>query len=169
MGPTARVVIVSMVGLLIAGCVTEDPRRRNSAPAVQAPAGSQPAVLQIFAGAARDTNGNNYVDTVTITAFLFDEQRYDLPIRVEGSFTFRLTRADGTVLAEWQFSPEDGDRALVRMPPGPGYRFDLSLLAKGGDKLEPQAVDLTGVFTPVKGTPVTSAGGATLRLGRISL
>lgn len=150
------------------GCVTEDSRGFSEAPQRQ-PDWVLPTTMQVFAGAPRDTNGNNYVDSVTITVFLFDEQRYAAPITAPGSFSFRMTRADGRVLAEWSFTPEEAAKAQARMPPGPVYRFDLGLLSKGGDKLEPEAVDLTGTFMPVGGKPITTVGGATLRLGKISL
>jgi len=125
--------------------------------------------VQLFAASPRDTNGNGYVDSVAITVFVFDQQRSVVPIAVPGSFTFRMTKPDGSVLAEWVLDEAETQKTLQPMPPGPGYLFDLSLLDKTKDTLDYQAVDLTGEFQPVGGKAVRSAGGAAIRLGKISL
>lgn len=150
----------------VAGCVTSNPRAR---PVPSQPSDVAPSAVQLFAAAPRDTNGNNYVDSVAVTVFVFDQARSVVPIAVRGSFTFRMTRPDGSVLAEWTIDEEQTQRGLQPMPPGPGYLFDLSLLAKTKDTLDFQTVDLTGEFLPIGGKAVRSAGGASLRLGKITL
>ncbi len=160
----AAFVAASLLG--IPACVTTNPRARDVPPQ---PSDASPSAVQLFAASPRDTNGNGYVDSVAVTVFVFDQQRSVVPIAVPGSFTFRMTRPDGTVLAEWTFDEEQTHRVLQPMPPGPGYLFDLSLLGKSKDALEYQSVDLTGEFQVKGGKPVRSAGGAALRLGKISL
>lgn len=152
--------------ICVGGCVTSNPRAHEIPPQ---PSDAAPSAVQLFASSPRDTNGNGYVDSVAVTVFVFDQQRSIVPIAVAGSFTFRMTRPDGTVLAEWAMDEEQTRRVLQPMPPGPGYLFDLSLLPKTKDTLDYQSVDLTGEFTPKNGKPVRSAGGAALRLGKISL
>lgn len=151
---------------VLSGCVTSNPRAR---PVPSQPGDVAPSAVQLFAAAPRDTNGNSYVDSVAVTVFVFDQLRSVVPIAVPGSFTFRMTKPDGTMLAEWVIDEEQTQRALQPMPPGPGYLFDLSLLTRFKDVLEFQTVDLTGEFVPVGGKSVRSAGGASLRLGKITL
>lgn len=174
-GPVQSVIVFNVLSAtawctcvlsVVSGCVTTNPRARD---VPRQPSDVAPSAVQLFASSPRDTNGNGYVDSVAVTVFVFDQQRSVVPIAVPGSYTFRMTRPDGSVLAEWEMDESQTQKALQPMPPGPGYLFDLSLLTKSKDTLDFQAVDLTGEFQPVGGKAVRSAGGAAIRLGKISL
>jgi len=132
------------------------------------PSDARATSVQIFAAAPRDTNANGFGDTIAVTVYLWEEQRYPLPITVPGEMRFALKDSSGTVMSEWVFSAEDTEGASQMMAPGPGYRFDLSVLDKGGDVLEGGEALLSVEFRPASGRPVRSAGGVALRLGRVS-
>lgn len=152
--------------LLAAGCVTEPSARHRDVP--PPPADVHVTSVQTFASAPRDTNSNGYGDTVAVTIYLWDEQHYPLPIAIPGAFSFELKSTKGAVLAAWAFSQEETARVMQSMGPGPGYHFDLSLLAKGTDVLEAQEALLTVEFAPATGAPVRTPGGVALRVGRVS-
>jgi hypothetical protein len=145
------------------GCVSDEPRR----PEIPAQAANaRPSTLQVVAGNPRDGNGNGYIDTVSVTAFLWEEQRSPIPLAVAGSFVFVLSRSDGTQLARWEFDEIRAAAAQVRMPAGPAYVFELSLLLQASDKVDAQQVELSATFAPRIGDPVKSAAGTGLRFGK---
>ncbi len=161
------VLFATVAGAFVSvGCVTEPSARHRDV--ASPPSDVHATSVQIFAAAPRDTNSNGYGDTISVTMYLFDEQRYPLPIAVSGSVRFDLKSGSGAVIASWGFSREETRRVLQSMAPGPGYRFELSLLDKGGDKLENQEALLTVEFQPESGAPVKSPGGVALRIGRVS-
>lgn len=154
---------------LWAGCVTEGGGRQTRSLPAQ-PLSAEATTVQIYATPPRDTDANGYADTVSVTIFLWDEQRYPGPILISGTMKFEFRRPDGTVLAQWAMTREQVASAAQQFHPGPGYSFNLGLPGAGiPDKLDAQAVDLSVVFTPEKGKPVASLGGTTLRLGRIGI
>ncbi len=152
---------------LLASCV-ESGNRRGSNSVRRAPAGAEANTVALFAsGAFEDTDGNGYGDANQVLAYVYaDPMRYPIPIEIEGSFTFTLTAMSGHVLAEWKFDEEAAARSRGRLPAGPGYVFQLSLLQASTDKIEQSEAELRCEFRPHKGEPIRSRLSAPLIVGR---
>jgi len=159
---------VAFAALMLAasGCITEPSAHHKDVP--PPPSDARATSVQIFASAPRDTNANGFGDTMAVTVYLFDEQRYPLPIAVPGALRFDLRTAKGEPISAWTFLADDVGRSLQAMAPGPGCRFELSLLERGTDIIDNQEAVLTAEFTPTTGRPVRSAGGVAMRVGKVS-
>lgn len=151
---------------LAAGCVTEKSPRHKDVP--PPPSDARATSVQLFAAAPRDTNSNGYGDSILVTVYLFDEQRYPLSLALPGALTFDLRSAKEKPIASWSFGPEETARHVETLGPGPGYSFELRLLDKASDVMEGQEASLTVEFVATTGQRVRSAGGTALRLGRVS-
>jgi hypothetical protein len=128
-------------------------------------------VLNVSA-APLDTNGNGYPDLIHATAHLFDT-RYPPAIKEDGTFVFLLW-ASGEVglpdvdpLHEWRIEGEALELAHARSAFGECYRFRLSLLDGGTDRLPIGMADIQCWFEPADGRSATYAGEvASIRIGR---
>ena len=159
-------VLLVLLPLALCGCVTVDEKSR--AQPLSQPDWVRASALFVNVEVPRDTNGNGYVDTIPVIAFLFDDPRYALSITQPGSFRWVLATREGQPVAKWEFGADQA-AALVRpgLPPGPGYQFALSLLEEPvHEKLNNQTLELSGTFTPVSGTAVQSSGTISVRVGR---
>ena len=110
-----------------AGCVTDDANAPSSTSETQAL--YEPSSLPVFRlllnadQFTQDTDGNNFVDTIQVFVYLFpDPLERQVPIHVDGTFTFTLRDEDGKEVAQWIFSPRDVERARIRTPLPPAAR-----------------------------------------------
>lgn len=155
-------VAAALAAILVAACVSDEPRDR---PLPKQPDWAKPSDLLVSVSFPEDTDGNGYLDTTGVTAYVFDEQYPLAPIQVPGAFSFILLTTDGVTLARWDMSAQETTAAVRPMRTGPGYVFRLNLLDKGGDRTDARNAELVSVFTPVTGKPVR-AKSLTVTLGR---
>jgi hypothetical protein len=169
------------LGLVIsAGCTSSRSSAAYTRPLPPKPRPLKPAppdaradalVLNVSA-APLDTNGNGYPDLIYATAHLFDT-RYPPAIVEDGAFVF-LLYASGHVghpdvdpIHEWRVEGEALEQAHARSAFGECYRFRLSLLDGGTDRLPIGMADIQCWFEPADGREATYAGGVTsIRIGR---
>jgi hypothetical protein len=130
------------------------------------------ALVLTVSAAPLDTNGNGYPDLIHATAHLFDT-RYPPGIKEDGAFVFNLFAAgqvghpDVDPIQEWRIEGEALEQAHMRSPFGECYRFRLSLLDGGTDRLPIGMVDIQCWFEPADGREPTYAGEVTsIRIGR---
>lgn len=166
-----RLVVISLLALCaIGGCVTEGPARpeRRKPRTIPEPPGLEARTLLLNATPFPvDADGDGFADTFTVSVFLFPpENRYPLPIFVEGTFEFTLLGEDDEVLAEWDFSGERVERAMVRPLTGPGYIFNLDINEVADDRIAQRNASLWCTFVPVEGDPVEVRGPTVVRIGR---
>jgi hypothetical protein len=168
------------LGLVIsAGCTSS-----RSTAAYTRPLPPKPRALQLAPPDARanalvlnvsaaplDTNGNGYPDLIHATAHLFDT-RYPPAIKEDGTFVFLLYasgqvgRPDVDPIQEWRIEGEALEQARARSAFGECYRFRLSLLDGGTDRLPIGMADIQCWFEPADGRAATYAGGVTsIRIG----
>ena len=168
------------LGLVISsGCTSSRSTAAYTRPLPPKPRPLQPAppdaranalVVNVSA-APRDTNGNGYPDLIHATAHLFDT-RYPPAIKEDGTFVF-LLYASGQVgspgveaIHEWRIEGEALEQAHARSAFGECYRFRLSLLDGGTDRLPIGMADIQCWFEPADGRADTYAGGVTsIRIG----
>jgi hypothetical protein len=119
-----------------------------------------------------DSNNNGFPDTILATVQLFASP-HPTALRQEGTFIFTLFeqgRANETEvkpIKTWRIEPDSSDRRFAATLAGPSYRFELSLLDMGDDRLPLTAADMICRFEPLDGSPpVHSAGVRTIQIGR---
>ena len=164
------VLVSASFALVTPGCVTTNNGKTESRPHLgsqRQPEGVSAGSLFVAAEYPVDTDANGYVDTINVTAYLFDGSgKTTLAVFVPGEFEFTLMDARGTSVATWRIDQTRAEAAVQLMQAGPGYRFRLSLLELGTDKLETPSVVLMCAFKPPTGNTVRSTGGTSFRLGR---
>jgi hypothetical protein len=163
-----------------AGCTSSRSSAAYTRPLPPKPRPLQPAppdaranalVLNVSA-TPLDTNGNGYPDLIHATAHLFDT-RYPPAIKEDGAFVFRLYAPgqsglpDARMFNEWRIEGEALEEAHARSAFGECYRFRLSLLDGGTDRLPVNMADIKCWFEPADGRAATHAGEvASIRIGR---
>ncbi len=165
----AAVTVLAMgVAGALSGCVTEGrPPRPKPRDVPQQPAGITPdRVLPSSSPVLADTDRNGYVDTLTVTVYLF-ARGYDLPVSAPGSFEFEMSGQDGEVIETWILDERAVRAGEKRFMPGPGYQFDLKLLdSSGGDKMPAQRAEVRTRFVPAgDAAPIESRSPLTVNLG----
>ena len=118
-----------------------------------------------------DTNNNGFPDSISATVALFSTQ-FPTSLRQPGSFVFELYvqgesgGSDSKPARTWRV-PGDNVRNYAAAQYGPYYRFELSLLENGGDRMPLDRADLICRFEPDdKSASVQSAGVRTIQIGR---
>jgi len=157
------------LGLLGAGgCVTEGtPPRPAPRPIEAQPSDIVPSVVDLAATRyARDSDKNGFADEVATTAFLFAPP-HNTPLTIAGTFRFTMVKLDGTPHATWEFDAVKSAAAVEKLLPGPGYRFQLSLLEHGTDEFDSEDMQLRCIFTPTGGDPVQSRSPIRVTVGRL--
>jgi len=103
-------------------------------------------------GEFADTDANGYRDTTPVVAYIFaDSLQYTIPLRARGTFRFELADpATGATLASWTFDEHATSAALRDLAVGPGFIFELSLLAQGGDRLDAREASVVATFEPAR-------------------
>jgi len=97
-----------------------------------------------------DSDGDTAPDSLVASMHLFDE-RYQLPVRVEGSVTFELlSPARGEVITSWSFAGRDLRSRIVQAQVGPVYRFRLEVPRPEGPVLD-RTVDIRCTFEDAEG------------------
>jgi hypothetical protein len=159
---------LALTSVSVLGACAADGAQRpaRSAPPPPQPDWVRPALLNVWATAPQDSDGNGFPDTFTVTAYLFDPN-YAPSVRADGSFRFVLTSA-GRTIAEWVYPPEQTSALLLQLAPGPGYIFALNINNVASDQLPSIDANLSAQFTPVGGTTIESGGVTSFRLGRTS-
>ena len=162
----ARLVGLFAMAAALSGCVTDGPARPGRQPSDIRPAKLIPAANGSFA----DTDANRYRDSSTVVVYIMgDVPGYHLPIAVPGEFTIRLEDPRGKPVAEWSFDKTQTAAALGKLPPGPGYVFELDLrkspMRRGSDVIEEPEADLVVEFTPEKGEPIKARTTAPIVIG----
>ncbi|MCC6676588.1 MAG: hypothetical protein IT436_05535 [Phycisphaerales bacterium] len=156
---------IATAGVVAAGCVSAEPRDR---PPPKQPEWAKASALLVSTSFPEDTDGNGYLDTIGLTAYIFDDQFPGASIQVPGAFNFALNAPDGAPLAAWDLTPQETEAIVRVMPPGPGYVVRLSLLEKGTDRTDFRSAELHTTFTPVSGKAVR-AKSLTVTIGRSGL
>jgi hypothetical protein len=131
------------------------PPKPRALPPAPADARANALVLNVSA-APLDTNGNGFPDLIHATAHLFDT-RYPPAIKESGAFVF-LLYASGQVgrpgvdpIQEWRIEGTALEEAHARSAFGECYRFRLSLLDGGTDRLPIGMADIQCWFEPADG------------------
>ncbi len=119
-----------------------------------------------------DTNANGYPDLIEASAHLFDS-RYEPSIHEEGAFLFALYEPGGAgdsesePIRQWRFEGGELEETHSRSGFGECYRFKLSLLGEGGDRLPMATGEVVGRFEPADGGDFLYAQEiGSIRLGR---
>jgi hypothetical protein len=119
-----------------------------------------------------DTNGNGYPDSIKASVALFS-LKHPTSIREDGSFVFtmyqpgRINTPNVKPLGEWRIAGPALAQTMDMAQYGPFYRFQLSLLEVGDDRLPLERADLVCRFEPADGSPpITSDGVRTIQIGR---
>lgn len=158
----AFVTAMAWTGIVLTGCVADDPQRPQVGPA---PANPQPSTMFMAAQALRDTNSNGYLDTCLITVYIF-QAGYARSVHMPGEFNFKLVGKGGAAIREWKLPTKSANVAMVNAGVGPGYVIKLSLLDEGGsDVFQGQSGDIIASFTDAKGRTV-QAESTTVLLGK---
>jgi hypothetical protein len=163
---TSRASILVICLLALAGCVSDGKRSGPGRP----PRDALPQrVVPVADGRFTDTDANGYGDTNRVIAYVFTDSRYQIPIAAEGAFSFVLRDLDGGSIREWSFTREEAAARRLTLSVGPGFVFDLSLLAGGGsDHVAATEGELMGAFTPASGEdPIRFRLTAPVVLGRV--
>lgn len=158
---------VAVVGLsagALPGCVSDEPRR----PAPVASADVRPARLVLVVSAPVDIDGNGFLDTVPVNAYLFgSDPRQAVPMWFEGELEYRLTDQAGGLVAQWRFDAQQLARSRRALAFGPGYSMALRLSDAGADeRTEARGVDLTATFRTPEGQAIHTIEPVTVIIGR---
>lgn len=146
--------------LLAVGCqttvVTSDGRPMPPTPrAARAVPESVPPdrMVLLHAQKAVDTDGNGYPDQIEVLCSLFADG-FNASIEWDGAFAFELYRMgdahrpDAKPIAAWRYETPAVEQARVLASYGPCYRFNLSLIEAGSERVPSQHGDLRGRFEP---------------------
>lgn len=119
-----------------------------------------------------DTDANGYRDTARANLFLYSfpaGPNKPVGVRARGSALITLLDDDNTLLARWEFSPEQLHAHFQpRTFLGPGYvGLILDINAVGSDRLSLTAAGLNCVFREEGGSVVPSRGPAVVTVGPI--
>jgi hypothetical protein len=169
--------------LLAAGCQTEKvvssdgrPMPEKPRPAPRVPAGAQPNTMTLVVSPRpEDADGNGYPDRIQVASSLFSVP-HPTPMTAEGAFVFTLFRhgearqPGAEPIAEWRFEADQVRAARGNVLYGTAYRFSLSLLEVGSDRISPVRADVRGRFEPADGGPVVHSSDEVrlVQLGRFS-
>ena len=155
-----------MWGALMLGCQTERVRTSDGwplppdpKPAPVVPAGAEPnRMTLIVSQKPDDADGNGYPDQIQVACALF-AYPHPTSLSADGAFEFVLYRrgesgfVEAEPLATWRLEQDALVRARARALYGECYRFQLSLLDAGTDRLPAMQGDLRGTFIPTNGDP----------------
>lgn len=134
------------VALCVGGCVVDEPSR----PAIHKPEDLRPDLMVIGIQPLIDDDNNGYPDTIPLIIYLWDE-RYPLPLWVDGSMHFEMVDEAGKLLAEWDV-PEDVVKASrSRDQVGAVHHMVLDLRDAMSDEVPVTNVRLRGQFIDDKG------------------
>jgi hypothetical protein len=155
-------VLIAGLSLLV-GCVSADNRGHSAPPT---PSEATPGRVALTVGDFVDTDDNRYRDSTTVVAYIYAASSdYPIPMKVRGSFTFRLEDKTGATIAEWTFDERQTAEAQRDLAPGPGYAFTLSLV--GNDRREQNEAQLVCAFSPTKGQPIRTRAAAVVLVGPV--
>lgn len=159
--PTRGSLLALCLGTLAAGCAGSG----NQA-AAPTPSSATPGLVAFTVSDFTDTNLNGYRDTTSAAVYIM-AHGYPIPMRAAGSVQFKLYSRDAQPLATWSFTEQQAAQAQYDLAPGPGYIFDLSLLALGSDQLEVTEGELICTFTPTGGQPIRARPSGPIQVGRL--
>lgn len=160
----AAALLTALSGCVDNGSTNVVPR---PAPAPQTPSSARPGAISATVGNFNDTNNNGYRDTATAVAYVV-APGYAIPMKAKGSFEFRLETRDGQLISRWVFDENQTAQALQTLAPGPGYVFDLSLLALGSDAVTQTEGVVLCTFTPAGGEPIRAKPCGPVLVGPMS-
>jgi hypothetical protein len=178
--PKSALCLCASVAFLLCSCQTERVSSSDGRPLPPAPLPAQPvpagtkADRMVFMVGSKpdDTNGNGYPDSVKATVALFSLQ-HPTSIRQDGAFVFTMyspgqsTTPEIKPLGLWRIEGDTLNKTMDLAQYGPFYRFQLSLLDVGDDRLPLERADLVCRFEPSDGsTPVKCDGVRTIQIGR---
>lgn len=155
-----RTCLAATAALAAAGCASQTPHAK------QTPDDVKPGMIALTAADFQDTDANRWRDTTTVAAYIYAASgAYPLPMRVRGTFEFRLEGKGGKNLGRWVFDERQTEAALRQLAPGPGFVFQLSLAKLGAEQTQEREAEILCTFTPVGGTPIRARPSAPLLIG----
>jgi hypothetical protein len=175
-----RLLAISLAATVLAGCVTVQDNTGGgmSGGAAQRPpprdlprppSDTLPSEVDLVASRyAQDSDKNGYADLINVTVYLFNPREYPGSLPSRGAFEFLLEEPGGRPLATWNFTAEETSQRLMKLLPGPGYQFKLTLLDKGGDELDVPEGQLWVTFTSASSgaRPIRSRSPIRVAIGR---
>lgn len=143
-------IVACVCALVLTGCIADGPQPSPKPNLGPQPGNAQADVLLLNLGPPSDTDGDTIPDTFIASVHAFDE-RYQLPIRVNGKMSFSLL-VTGTdePLHTWTFEGRELQRQVIQAQVGPVHRFRLSV-PTGSDPVREKYVNVQCVFESVDG------------------
>jgi hypothetical protein len=112
---------------LLVGCVSVGPRPKPTPNIPPQPRDAKADIMLLNIGPPSDTDGDTVPDTFSASTHMFDE-RYQLPVRIDGTITFILSIEDNSApVHTWEFSGADFQSHSFDAQVGPVYRFRLQI------------------------------------------
>lgn len=117
----------AICAIALSGCVADGPQPSPKPSLGPPPGNAQADVLLLNLGPPSDADGDTVPDTLIASVHVFDE-RYQLPVRVQGRMTFTLfPNGREEPLCTWSYAERDLQRQVIKAQVGPVYRFRLSV------------------------------------------
>lgn len=169
--PVFRLVpLAALASALLTACVTDGPPTAQSPPPLPPPSSDvQPVAIDLSASRfAQDSDKNGYADSITLSVFLFNIEKYPASLAAHGRFVFELLDESGKRLCDWSMSDAQVEAARRDLLPGPGYAFRISMRDCGSDEIEKTDAQLNCMYIPAAGgTPLRSANPVRVSVGQI--
>lgn len=155
--------VAAAVAACSAGCAGSGSRGA----AADTPDTAKPGLIAMTVSDFTDTNINGYRDSTSAAVYVY-AHNYPIPMRVRGAFEFRLLSRDGRELAKWTFDEAQAAKVQYDLAPGPGFIFDLNLLAQGSDQLEENEGELVCTYLPAEGPSLRTRPSGPVQVGPLS-
>lgn len=162
--------IAALAPALLGACVTEGPPTARNPPPVPAPSADiQPVAIDVSASRfAQDSDKNGYADSITLSVFLFNIEKYPASLTAHGQFVFELSDESGKRICDWAMSEAQIQAAKRELLAGPGYVFRITMRDCGTDELPRTDAQLNCMYIPAAGgPPLRSANPVRVSVGQI--
>lgn len=151
---------VAALGLLVSGCVSDEPQRRP----MSEPADLRADLVTIATYPLIDNDNNTYPDTIPIVVYLWDN-RYPLPMWAEGTMHFVLEDEQNRVIAEWDVPTDVLITSRRRDQVGASHVLTLDIRDATTDVLPATNVRLSARYVGDDGKVARTARPLGLQIG----
>ncbi len=141
---TPAAALIAALGL--GGCVADKPAARP----IQPPEQLRPDLIVIGVQPLLDDDNNGYPDTIPLIVYIWDE-RYPLPLWVDGSMHFEMLDESGGRMAEWEVPAEVVQASRRRDQVGAVHHMVLDIRDAISDVIPLTNVRLRGDFSGAQG------------------